>query len=105
VAQRAEPVRITAELKPVSLVEIQPGIFIYDLGQNISGWVRLHFSHLPAGTAIVVRHGERLGADGTLYTENLRRASATDIYFTRGDASEIYEPHFTFHGFQYIELT
>jgi len=105
VAQRAEPVRITEVLKPVSLTEIQPGVFIYDLAQNIAGWVRLKLPPLPAGTRITVRHGERLSPDGTLYVENLRRAKATDVYVARGGETETYEPHFTFHGFQYVELT
>ena len=104
VAQRSEPVRITEELHPVSFTEPTPGVFIYDLGQNISGFVRLRLHHLPAGTRLTLRHGERLSPDGTLYTENLRRAKATDVYFCRGGAKEYYHPHFTFHGFQYVEL-
>jgi alpha-L-rhamnosidase len=105
VAQRSEPVRITEELTPISVTEIKPGVWIYDLGQNISGWVRLKIGKVPAGTRLVLRHGERLNPDGTLYTENLRRATATDVYVARGDSEETYEPHFTFHGFQYVELT
>lgn len=104
VAQRAEPVRLMETLKPVSVNEISPGVWIYDLGQNISGWVRLRLN-VPAGTRVQVRHGERLSPDGTLYTENLRRARATDIYIAGGSGPETYEPHFTFHGFQYVELT
>jgi alpha-L-rhamnosidase len=104
VAQRSEPVRKTETLVPISRREIKPGVFIYDLGQNISGWVRLHVSG-PAGTKVTLRHGERLSPDGTLYTENLRRARATDIYILRGQGQEIWEPRFTFHGFQYVELT
>lgn len=41
VAQRSEPVRITETLLPVSRTEVAPHVHIYDLGQNISGWVRL----------------------------------------------------------------
>lgn len=104
VAQRAEAVRLTEELRPVSRKEISPGTWIYDLGQNITGWVRLRVS-APAGTRVRLRHGERLNPDGTLYTENLRRATATDVYIARGGGEEIYEPHFTFHGFQFVELT
>jgi alpha-L-rhamnosidase len=104
VAQRSEPVRKTEALTPISGREIQPGVFIYDLGQNISGWVRLHVSG-RAGTRVTLRHGERLNPDGTLYTENLRRAKATDVYILRGQGQEIWEPRFTFHGFQYVELT
>jgi alpha-L-rhamnosidase len=104
VAQRSEPVRITETLAPVSRREAAPGVWIYDLGQNITGWVRLQVS-APAGTRVQLRHGERLSPDDTLYTENLRRAGATDVYICRGDAVEIFEPHFTFHGFQYVELS
>jgi alpha-L-rhamnosidase len=104
VAQRSEPVRITEQLAPVSMNEVQPGVFIFDLGQNIAGWVRLRVN-APAGTRITIRHGERLSPDGTLYTENLRRAKATDVYVCKGGGEEIFEPHFTFHGFQYVELT
>ncbi len=104
VAQRAEPVRITEILAPVSRVEIRPGVWIYDLGQNITGWVRLKVE-APAGTHIQLRHGERLCPDGTLYTENLRRAKSVDMYVCRGGGLETWEPSFTFHGFQFVELT
>jgi alpha-L-rhamnosidase len=104
VAQRSEPVRIVEQLAPLSVNEIKPGVFIYDLGQNISGWARLKVK-APAGTRITIRQGERLSPNGTLYTENLRRAKATDVYVCKGNGEEIYEPHFTFHGFQYVELT
>jgi alpha-L-rhamnosidase len=104
VAQRSEPVRCTEELAPVSRREISPGVHLYDLGQNLTGWVRLKVE-APAGTRLQLRHGERLNADGTLYTANLRRAQATDIYVCRGGGVEVFEPHFTFHGFQYVELS
>ncbi len=104
VAERSEPVRVMETIDPVSVNEIEPGIFICDLGQNISGWVRLRVKG-PAGTKVTLRHGERLNPDGTLYTENLRRAKATDVYVLRGQGEEIWEPRFTFHGFQYVELT
>jgi alpha-L-rhamnosidase len=105
VAQRSEPVQITQLISPISQQEVTRGVVIFDLGQNISGWVRLKLNNLPPGTRLVLRHGERLNPDGTLYTENLRRAKATDVYISRGGAGESYEPHFTFHGFQYVELT
>jgi len=104
VAQRSEPVRVTEQLAPLSMNEIKPGVFIFDLGQNIAGWVRLRVN-APAGTRVTIRHGERLNPDGTLYTENLRRAKSTDVYVFKGDVEEIFEPHFTFHGFQYVEIT
>lgn len=105
VAQRSQPVRITELLKPLSVRELKPGVFLFDLGQNISGFVRLHLLDVVPGTRVTIRQGERLTPEGTLYTENLRRAKATDLYVARGGPAEIWQPHFTFHGFQYVEVT
>ena len=104
VAQRSEPVQVVEQFVPLSVNEIKPGVFIFDVGQNIAGWVRLKVN-APVGTRVTIRQGERLSPDGTLYTENLRRAKSTDVYICKGGGEEIYEPHFTFHGFQYVELT
>ncbi len=104
VAQRSEPVRIVETLAPRSMVRGVAGGWILDLGQNIAGWPRLRVK-APAGTAIQLRFAERLKPDGSLYTDNLRRAKATDTYICRGDGEvETWEPRFTFHGFQYIEV-
>ena len=59
VAQRSEPVRVVEQLVPLSVNEIKPGVFIYDLGQNISGWDRLKVK-ASAGTRVTIRQGERL---------------------------------------------
>jgi alpha-L-rhamnosidase len=104
VAQRSEPVRAVEQIRPVSVKKIRHGVFIYDLGQNIAGRVHLRL-RAPEGTRITIRHGERLSPDGTLYTDNLRRAKATDVYICKGRGQEVYEPHFTFHGFQYVEVS
>ena len=104
VAQPSESVRVVETIEPVSVNEIRPGVFICDLGQNISGWVRLRVSG-PVGTRVTLRHGERLNPDGTLYTKNLRRAQATDVYILKGRGEEIWQPRFTFHGFQYVEVS
>ncbi|MAT68604.1 MAG: alpha-L-rhamnosidase [Planctomycetaceae bacterium] len=107
VAQRSEPVRVVETLRPIAVTEPTPGTFVYDLGQNVAGFVRLTI-HGPAGTRVQLRHAERLNPDGTLYTENLRRADATDVYVLRGsdaDDPEVFQPRFTFHGFQYVEIT
>ncbi len=99
------PIRATEEIKPVEITEPSPGVFIFNLGQNIAGVVRLKCKG-PAGTRIKIRHGEMLHSDGRLMTENLRRARATDGYILRGDPEgETWTPQFTYHGFQYVELT
>ncbi len=77
--------------------------YIFDLGQNMVGRVRLTGS-APRGTTVTLHFAEVLNEDGSLYTENLRRARATDYYTFKGEGEEIWEPKFTFHGFRYVEL-
>ena len=102
--QRNEPIRVVKELQPVKMTEPKPGVYVFDLGQNMVGWCRLKV-HDRAGTTVKLRHAEMLNDDGTIYTANLRGAKQTDIYIKRTDGEEIYEPHFTYHGFRYVELT
>ncbi len=102
-AARAEPVRRAEELPAVKVVQSRPGWYIFDLGQNMVGWTRLQV-HGKAGQRISVRHGEMLNPDGTLYTVNLRGATATDFFTLAGSGEETLEPSFTFHGFRYVEL-
>ncbi|MFE7212231.1 alpha-L-rhamnosidase [Streptomyces sp. NPDC001698] len=104
VAQEAGPVRVTEELTPKKVTEPRPGVFVFDLGQNMVGSVRLRVSG-AAGTTVRLRHAEVLNPDGTVYTANLRSASATDTYTLKGRGEESYEPRFTVHGFRYVEVT
>ena len=99
------PVRAIEEIKPVRITSPAKGAYIFNLGQNFAGVVRLKVKG-PAGTKIQLRYGEMLHPDGRLMTENLRKARATDFYTLRGDPQgETYQPRFTFHGFQYVEVT
>ncbi len=98
------PVRRTQELPTVKLTEPEPDSHVFDLGQNFSGWIRLKVTG-KAGDRVVMRFGEMLKADGTVYTANLRSARATDTYILKGGGEEVWEPHFTFHGFRYVQLT
>ena len=103
-AQMIAPIRVTETVRPAAIANPKPGVFIFDMGQNMVGWCRLRVAG-PAGDVVSLRHAETLKPDGTLYLDNLRSAKATDTYTLRGDAEEIYEPRFAFHGFRYVELT
>ncbi len=103
-AEMAEPLRVTDTLHPVSVKQLKPGVFIFDMGQNMVGWCRLHVSG-PKGAAVQLRHAETLNPDGSLYVENLRTALATDVYILKGAGSELWEPRFTYHGFRFVEVT
>ena len=98
-------IRVTEELKALRLTEPKPGAYIFDLGQNFAGVIRLQVKG-PAGRKLQIRYGEMLHTNGTLMTENLRKARATDYYTLRGDPKgETWQPRFTYHGFQFVEIT
>jgi alpha-L-rhamnosidase len=97
-------VRQTQQIKSVKITEPEKGAYVFDMGQNFAGWVRLKVTG-KAGTKVVLRFAEMLNPDGTIYTTNLREARCTDKYILSGKGEEIWEPGFTFHGFQYVEIT
>lgn len=104
VAQANEPIQVTREIKPISVSEPKPGIFVFDMGQNMVGWCRVRLEG-TSGTSVKLRHAEMLGDDGMIYTDNLRIARQTDTFILQGGRREIFEPHFTYHGFRYVEVT
>jgi alpha-L-rhamnosidase len=78
--------------------------YLFDLGQNMVGWVRFK-GIAPAGTTVIIRFAEVLSPDGSPYLTNLRSAHATDYYTFKGTGEEeVWEPAFTFHGFRYLEI-
>ena len=97
------PPQITMELKPTTITPHPNSVYVFDMGQNMVGWARLRVSG-AAGTRVRMRFAERLSPDGSIYTENLRNARATDVYVLNGHGAETYSPHFTFHGFRYVEV-
>ncbi len=97
-------VHVFEQIKPEKITEPKHGVYVFNLGQNFAGIVRLKVSG-EAGQKITLRFAERLSPDGNVYTTNLRGARATDIYICRGGGEETWEPRFTFHGFQYVEIT
>ncbi|GAG12715.1 unnamed protein product, partial [marine sediment metagenome] len=98
------PVKVTRIMQPIEITNPKPGVYVYDFGQNFTGWVRLSISG-PRGTRVNLRYAELLHEDGMLNTATNRGAKATDTYILKGEGKEVYEPRFTYHGFRYVEVT
>ena len=103
-SQMAEPLRVTETIRPIGVKQLRPGVWIFDMGQNMVGWCRLHVEG-PRGATVQLRHAETLQPDGSLYVDNLRTARATDRYTLAGGGAETWEPRFTYHGFRFVELS
>ena len=103
VAPCSYPVRATTELKAQRILITPKGETVFDLGQNMVGWVRLKVKG-QKGDRVVLEFAEVLDKEGNFYTANLALAKATDEYILKGGSEEIFEPHFTYHGFRYVKL-
>lgn len=103
-SEMAEPIRVMDRLQPVAISSPRPGVYIFDMGQNMVGWCRLRVKG-PRGTRVYLKHAEKLTSDGELYLANLRSAKVTDQYVLSGKGDEVYEPRFIYHGFRYVEVT
>ena len=108
VAEELPPCRRMRTLPVRSWNESTPGVFVADFGQNLTGWARLRVQATP-GTKITLRFAESRAPDGNIdplstgvvHTKQVQ----TDTYICRGGDEEAWEPRFTFHVFQYAELT
>lgn len=108
VAQMMPPIKRIQTLTPVRLTHPQPGLNVYDMGQNFAGWARLQVQ-ARGGTTIKLRFAEAIHADGTLDMASTgvfaTGVEQTDNYICKGGDVEIWEPRFTYHGFRYVELS
>ncbi len=100
------PVTVTEEVKPVKIFQDPDGKTLVDFGQNLVGKLRIVSLSRPEGTRLRIRYAEVL-EHGRLGVRPLRCAKATDtIIFGGADRTlEDWEPHFTFHGFRFAEIT
>ncbi len=83
-AQIYPPIRIACAVPAQAVHSPERGVYILDLGQDITGWVRLKVRGRP-GQRVTLRHAEALDSDGRLYTAMLRGAAQTDHYTLCGD--------------------
>ncbi len=103
-AQMMPPIEVVDTVVPLGMTSPLPGAYVFDMGQNFSGWARLRVRG-PRGTDVRLRFAELLYKNGTLNQENLRSAQAEDHYILKGEGEETWEPRFTYHGFRYVEVT
>jgi alpha-L-rhamnosidase len=102
--QYFQPIRVERTLAAKTVASPSPGVYVFDFGQNLSGVARVR-ARGRAGTDVKLRFAEVLNPDGTIYTDNLRTAKATDHFILAGKGIEEYQPAFTFHGFRYVEVS
>ena len=102
VAQSAPPIKVIKTFAPVSVSEPIPRVFVYDLGQNFSGWPKVSLQG-PTGAKVKITPAEVL--DGKELAD--QKGSGTPCYFTytlKGKGIETWHPQFTYYGFRYLQV-
>lgn len=112
-AQQTRPIRITKEIKPISVKSFGDNIYLFDLGENIAGVCRFKVKG-EEGTTFKLQHGELLKADGRLEPGNIDvyyrpekpgEVFQEDVFILKGsDTEEVFVPQFSYHGFRYVEV-
>lgn len=96
-----------------SVKEVRPGVFVYDMGQDMAGLPLITFHQLQRGQKVRMRYAEVTYPDmkeyalnkGMVMMENIRAAFAQDLYYAAGAQTETFAPRFTLHGYRYVEIS
>ncbi|MGH3736794.1 MAG: family 78 glycoside hydrolase catalytic domain [Micromonosporaceae bacterium] len=104
-SQQLPPIEPIRSVAPVGLAEPTAGVYVYDLGEQLAGWARMSLSG-PPGTAVRIRYGERLLDSGEVDIAQpyIQADMQSDTYIIGNDGPEVYEPRFSYKGFQYVEV-
>ncbi|MEJ2882300.1 family 78 glycoside hydrolase catalytic domain [Pedobacter sp. GR22-6] len=112
IGQYGAPVRKIKAINAKSMEEVRPGVYVYDMGQNMAGVPKVMLSGLKPGKRVILRFAEVKYPDlpeykdnkGMIMLENIRAAMAQEIYIAKG-GTETINPRFTYHGYRFVEIT
>ncbi len=110
-AQSMPPVRVTETIIPGKKSNPKPGLYLFDLEQNIPGWWRLTVEG-ECGVKVRIRGAETLNdalfpkplaPNDRLSTKHDYHANVWTTYTLKGQGPEVYEPRFFYTGYRYVE--
>ena len=108
-SSQTPPIKVIGNIRPIGIKEVKPQVWVYDVGQNISGWAQIKLCG-PSGMEVILRYSEKIYEDGSIDRSNIDSLVfsgefQTDKYILKGSGIETWEPRFTYHGFRYVEVT
>lgn len=88
--------------------EPKPGVYVFDFGENITGWARLQTGDCETGRIITLHFNEVLGSDSTLDINHSRSHTRGRFqkghFICDGSGAGLFQPRFTYHGFRYVQV-
>ena len=97
-------IKVHEIFKPKEILVSKKNMKVFNMGQNFAGWVRIKTKGTK-NTILKIRFAEDIHPDGTIDATSNENAKAMAEYILKGDGIEIYEIHFSFFGFKYVEIT
>lgn len=83
---------------------------VFDVGQNMAGWARIYVKG-ERGATVTLRYSDRLNENNRVEQSMIAKhvlvehgQFQTDRYTLKGEGTEVWEPRFTYHGFQYVQV-
>ncbi len=105
-AQNVPPIRVMRTLAPVAITRPKPGVWVYDLGENFSGWPVIQVRG-PGGRTVRLLPGELLDAQGCVSQRSAAAGPGDAVWFTytlAGTGLERWHPRFSYYGFRYVQV-
>ena len=112
IGQMGDNASLVKTMPALNVEQVRPGVFVYDMGQNMVGFPQILIKNGKKGQVITLRYAEVKYPNlaeykdntGMVMMENIRAALTQDLYILKG-GDETIRPRFTFHGYRYLELT
>ncbi|WP_200979905.1 alpha-L-rhamnosidase [Echinicola sp. 20G] len=95
-------------VNPINITEPQQGVYVLDMGQNITGWTSLKLKGSP-GQEITLRFAEEIDSAGNIDPTSTGVKATKHVqtckYIFKSSGTEYWQPRFTYHGFRYVEIS
>lgn len=107
IPSEGSPVRKMETFSPVEIITTPKGETVIDFGQNMAGYAIMTVQG-NAGTTVKLQYSETLDENGNFTLAYLGSGGVMpallqrDEYTLCGKGMEVFEPHFTVHGFRYV---
>ncbi|MCG6189333.1 family 78 glycoside hydrolase catalytic domain [Maribellus maritimus] len=103
-SQTMPAIKVIQTIQPNEIPNRSVNVRTFDMGQNFTGWVRIKVQG-QKGIKIKIRFAEDIREDGRIDDTSNEQANARAEYILKGEGTEFYEPHFTYFGFKYVEVS
>ncbi|MGB6431373.1 MAG: family 78 glycoside hydrolase catalytic domain [Candidatus Acidiferrales bacterium] len=100
--QLIPPIRVMHVYPVVAQTKPEPGILVFDLGQNFSGWPAIKVSG-HSGDKVKLLPGELLDSSG-LVSQRSSGGPSYFVYTLKGSGQETWHPRFSYYGFRYVQV-